>query len=130
MSEKKPLTERQAKNCEEAREPVCRCRCGGQLHGKQRGGADASMQFYYSLPEDDPHYTPSPEAKAQRRREKIEAKRRERDEKRAQADKIVDELRTALYTAQRNENDELAAQLQQQFLEAHNQREQVYRETR
>lgn len=49
------LSERQARNCEEARLPRCRCRCGGALHGARRGGAGASREFYESLPEGDPH---------------------------------------------------------------------------
>lgn len=52
----KTLSERAAKNCEEAREPRCRCRCGGKLHGAKRGGADASREWFEALPADDPHY--------------------------------------------------------------------------
>lgn len=37
-----------AMRCEEAREPVCKCRCGGKLHGAKRGDVTA-------LPYDDPH---------------------------------------------------------------------------
>ena len=49
------LTERQARNCEEALGPVCRCRCGGALHGAKRQGYEQGRDFYESLPEDDPH---------------------------------------------------------------------------
>lgn len=49
------LSERQARNCEEARKPVCRCRCGGALHGAKRGGEKPGRTWYEQLPEDDPH---------------------------------------------------------------------------
>ncbi len=51
----KALTERQARNCEEAKGPVCRCRCGGALHGAKRGGDNPDRTWYEALPEDDPH---------------------------------------------------------------------------
>jgi hypothetical protein len=49
------LSERQARNCEEARLPRCRCRCGGALHGAKRGGDNPPREWYESLPPDDPH---------------------------------------------------------------------------
>lgn len=49
------LSERQARNCEEARHPVCRCRCGGALHGAKRGGTKPDRSYYEQLPDDDPH---------------------------------------------------------------------------
>lgn len=55
-TEKRQLSLRQAKNCEQALEPVCKCRCGGQAHGAKRGGDSPSAQFFYDLPEDDPHH--------------------------------------------------------------------------
>lgn len=50
------LSERQARNCEEARTPRCRCRCGGRLHGVKRGGNNPERTFYEDLPDDDPHH--------------------------------------------------------------------------
>lgn len=38
-----------ARRCEEAQEAVCRCRCGGQLHGARR------VKSVGDLPLDDPH---------------------------------------------------------------------------
>ena len=69
------LSERAARNCEEAREPVCKCRCGGALHGAKRAGDDTPRAWLEALPEDDPHHVPSP---AQRH----EAKKRREEEKR------------------------------------------------
>lgn len=46
---KKPLSFNQARSCEEALRPRCRCRCGGKLHGAKRGNVD-------SLPKDDLHF--------------------------------------------------------------------------
>lgn len=39
--------------CERATTPRnrCRCRCGGECHGKARGDVD-------TLPKDDPHHVP------------------------------------------------------------------------
>jgi len=42
------LSKKQAQRCEEAKEKVCRCRCGGALHGASRG--DVSLLAY-----GDPH---------------------------------------------------------------------------
>ncbi len=80
---KKPLSKLQALNCEQAKEPTCKCRCGGRLHGAKRGGTigDPPASFFAQLPEDDPHYVPSAEAVAQKRRERLEQKRREREER-------------------------------------------------
>lgn len=39
-----------AKACEEAAEPVCKCRCGGALHGAARQG------FLFDLAMSDPHH--------------------------------------------------------------------------
>lgn len=71
------LSERQAGNCEEAREPVCRCRCGGALHGARRG---SSLAFFSSLPADDPHYIPSAEARKEQKRLEREERNRRRYE--------------------------------------------------
>lgn len=62
MSERfKPLTFAQAQNCETAREPVCKCRCGGAMHGAARGTGDQLelRGFYEKLEDDDPHRIPS-----------------------------------------------------------------------
>ncbi len=45
------LSERQALACETAKNPRCRCRCGGALHGKGR-----ALEY---LPDDDPHFVES-----------------------------------------------------------------------
>lgn len=53
---KRYLTQREADRCEKAKEPVCKCRCGGAKHGANRpmvAGGDFSL-----LPDDDPHYRP------------------------------------------------------------------------
>lgn len=76
----KPLSENQARNCEEAKHPICKCRCNGALHGARRGGAAPSRQWYETLREDDPHFVPSAAYKERQRQERLEAKRRERDE--------------------------------------------------
>ncbi len=112
----KPLTERQAKNCEEAREPACHCRCGGRAHGAKRGGGNAGMEFYYTLPEDDPHYTPSPTKRYQLQQEK----RKERQERIDVAEKTKQDALTAVYTARRDGNYELASELHVKFMEAYN----------
>jgi hypothetical protein len=49
------LTAKQAQNCEEAKGHVCRCRCGGALHGAKRLGYEQGREFYENLPEGDPH---------------------------------------------------------------------------
>jgi len=51
----KRLTEGQARRCENAEHPRCRCRCGGALHGKGRLSADAPRELFEQLPDDDPH---------------------------------------------------------------------------
>lgn len=66
----KALTERQARNCEQATKPICRCRCGGALHGAKRAGKDnPPRDWFESLPEDDPHYVPpKPQSKPKQAR--------------------------------------------------------------
>jgi hypothetical protein len=49
----KRLSLRQASRCETAKGKVCRCRCGGLLHGSARG---EGAEFFETLPADDPHY--------------------------------------------------------------------------
>jgi hypothetical protein len=54
---KRYLSQAEADRCEKAKEPVCKCRCGGAKHGANRpivAGGDFSL-----LPDDDPHYRPS-----------------------------------------------------------------------
>ncbi len=53
---KRYLTQREADRCENAKEPVCKCRCRGVKHGAKRvpSGGDFSV-----LPSDDPHYRPT-----------------------------------------------------------------------
>lgn len=89
--EKKPLSEKAARSCEEARGTSCHCRCGGQFHGGKRGGSqygkqtdgtflDTPREFFERLPEDDPHYLMSAEVKQQRAKERAEQKRKEKQE--------------------------------------------------
>jgi hypothetical protein len=115
----KKLTEQQAKNCEEAREPVCRCRCNGQFHGKQRGGADAPIEFYNALPEDDPHFAPSKEQLAERRKSKLAAKRAERNARIDAAYQVASEWRMKKYEALREKNFDGANEYGKKFLEAY-----------
>lgn len=70
----KPLSFRQAQNCETARESKCVCRCGGRLHGAARGGREQLelRGFYERLADEDPHRIPS----AKERREFGELRRR------------------------------------------------------
>lgn len=77
----KALTLRQASECENARLPVCRCRCGGKLHGAGRGGAtpDTAQAFFESLPADDPHRLPTATELQAAKTARQEAKRLERD---------------------------------------------------
>jgi len=41
---KRALTNSQASRCENARHPVCRCRCGGSLHGQGHASYQAQEQ--------------------------------------------------------------------------------------
>lgn len=63
------LSLREISRCEDAREPACKCRCGGTLHGAKRGSGQA---FFEGLSKDDPH-------RLQTKAEKAEKKNRERD---------------------------------------------------
>lgn len=60
----KALSLKQADKCEYAREPVCKCRCGGSMHGAKRG---TGKDFFDLLPLDDPHHIPSKERKKRER---------------------------------------------------------------
>lgn len=74
----KELSFRQAYNCENAKEPVCKCRCGGSLHGAKRGGEEPNREFFETLPDDDPHRmltkTEKREASNARKREQTRIK--------------------------------------------------------
>lgn len=48
QSEIKVLSQKVAQRCEDAKESVCKCRCGGALHGARRGDV-------LTLPYGDPH---------------------------------------------------------------------------
>jgi len=58
--------------------PVCRCRCGGRLHGAKRAQGD-DQNFFEALPAEDPHHVPDAVERKQRRR------MRRADRKRAEA---------------------------------------------
>lgn len=72
---------RAAMRCETARNPTCRCRCGGKLHGATRSGKwpeEPDPQFFESLPADDPHHVASAAEKKQvRKQARIERVRAE-----------------------------------------------------
>lgn len=68
------LSLREISRCEAAQERVCKCRCGGALHGVARG---AGAKFFAGLPSDDPHHFVTPEArKAREQQERDERNRR------------------------------------------------------
>lgn len=53
------LSVRQAMNCENATGHVCKCRCGGALHGANRmPSGDDALTWLDSLDQDDPHHRP------------------------------------------------------------------------
>lgn len=54
------LSEAQARKCENAVHPRCKCRCGGKSHGAGRIAPDAPVAEYRALPDDDPHKLPPP----------------------------------------------------------------------
>lgn len=54
------LSENQARTCEDAVGKVCRCRCGGALHGANRARkahpeGEIPREWFEQLPPDDPH---------------------------------------------------------------------------
>ena len=53
---KRFLSQREADRCENAKEPACKCRCGGAKHG---AGRVAEGGDFSALPMDDPHFRPS-----------------------------------------------------------------------
>lgn len=64
----KALSVRQASNCETAKKPVCRCRCGGALHGIARS-KEPDAEFFAALPLDDAHHIDDKEQKRERKRQ-------------------------------------------------------------
>lgn len=74
----KPLSDKQAQSCENAAGKVCRCRCGGALHGRRGGGTNASgsidRTYFEGLPDDDPHRLPTAEEKTAQAEERREAR--------------------------------------------------------
>jgi len=57
----KALSFAQAQSCENAVGHVCRCRCGGALHGAKRfkkTDSEDNRSWYEQLPDEDPHYVP------------------------------------------------------------------------
>lgn len=62
------LSERQAARCETAKNKTCKCRCGGQFHGKNRAGGEEppEREFFEMLDEEDPHHLRTPAEAKQR----------------------------------------------------------------
>jgi hypothetical protein len=54
------LSQRMAERCEQAREKVCTCKCGGSFHGKKRVSIGGDFS---ELPINDPHYRPPQDIK-------------------------------------------------------------------
>jgi len=52
----KKLSVRQARNCENAIGDICKCRCGGVLHGSGRAKETTNYTDFSKLPAEDPHY--------------------------------------------------------------------------
>jgi hypothetical protein len=86
----KPLTERQARRCEDARGGRCRCRCGGAFHGSHRAQiavdvkqAETPREWFEELPPTDPHklteLTPAARAKRAKSAASAQARRRQID---------------------------------------------------
>ena len=55
---RRALSEAQAKRCEEACHPRCKCRCGGKFQVTAPRGAYPDRAAFEQLPEDDPHHLP------------------------------------------------------------------------
>jgi len=75
MARTRALSEHHARTCEEALGPVCRCRCGGAMHGSARGSQaegcdpkDVPRSFFEELPDDDPHHVSTVEETRERNR--------------------------------------------------------------
>jgi hypothetical protein len=56
------LSQRAASRCETATTKLCRCRCGGKLHGAKRH-TEFDAWFFEGLPADDPHHVLTAEEK-------------------------------------------------------------------
>ena len=69
------LSERQAAACETASRPVCRCRCGGSLHGARRNDESIMTDFFEDLAPDDPHRIPTAEEIRERNRQRAANRR-------------------------------------------------------
>ena len=52
----KALSAKQAANCENAVGHVCKCRCGGSLHGASRIAPESGRVGFEELPEEDLHH--------------------------------------------------------------------------
>jgi hypothetical protein len=70
MTYQRPLSAAQAKECENALYPTCKCRCGGAMHGAARMGqkmgdstspkaSPDDVRFFEQLPPTDPHHLPT-----------------------------------------------------------------------
>lgn len=108
----KPLSLKQAINCENAIGDKCVCRCAGALHGANRGGGtpgEPDLAFFEQLPEDDPHYLPAEEVRAAQRKERAqeraEAKKRERQEREKQKWDFIEKHNRELAEARRARGD-------------------------
>jgi hypothetical protein len=71
----RPLNRREADRCEQAKEPVCKCRCGGAKHGAKRIPAGSPASAFATLPEDDPHFIPLPKKRMSRAEVRAEIER-------------------------------------------------------
>jgi len=115
------LSEYAARTCEEAKHPACRCRCHGTAHGgrgnrgsindepttipvqellldvgdklAQKYGFEIPKEFYYQLPEDDPHHLYTEEE----RRELAAKRRAERLARLAPVAQAIEILKEAGY---------------------------------
>lgn len=79
QKEQRPLSDKMARKCEEAKGGICHCRCGGRFHGRSAGKVESGVVpfSYYNedLPEDDPHWLPNEEQKDARKNETYEARK-------------------------------------------------------
>lgn len=84
----RPLSQSTANRCENAKEPECKCRCGGALHGakgKRIGRGTSPMDtdtngdtvpiWFEQLPETDPHWVPSKKRAKELAKERARARR-------------------------------------------------------
>ena len=65
---KRALSLAEARECENAQGPVCKCRCGGALHGSKRIRDDAPIEEFQALPADDAHHLPTKDEQRKRAR--------------------------------------------------------------